>query len=1084
MNRTKTLLLGAASLALSAATAQAATPAPAAPAQPRFDSSTVSGLGARNIGSATMSGRISALVGRVEPSGKTTLLVGSASGGVWKSEDGGTTFRPITDKLDVQSIGAIALDPNHPNTYWVGTGEPWTRNSVSIGDGVYKTEDGGDTWAKMGLPNSERISKIVVDPTSSDTVYACAPGKLWSDSPDRGLYKTTDGGKTWSQVLKGANLSTGCSSIAMDPKDPNHLLAGMWDFRRTAWGFRSGGPNADAPSGSAMMESHDGGRTWNKLDASTNAGLPKGPWGRLAIAFAPSDNRIVYALIEGVRSALFRSDDGGKTWQERDRSQSMVWRPFYFANLVVDPKNPDRLFKPDLSLIATEDGGKSFSNVSGGTHGDHHDIWIDPTNTNHILTGDDGGLWTSYDGGNRWWKSDNLPVSQFYHVTLDDKDPYQVYGGLQDNSSWVGDSAYPGGVTNSRWENLWGGDGFWAWPDPADPEHFAYVEAQGGNIGRVNRTTLEGRDIQPRSDSGEKLRFNWNTPVAISPNEKGTIYIGAQYLFRSRDHGQSWDRISPDLSTNDPAKQKQEESGGITVDNSAAEMHTTIYAISESPKAAGQIWVGTDDGNVQLTRDGGKSWTNLVKNIKGLPAASWVSSIEASRFDPAVAYATFDRHAAGDMDPWVYRTGDYGRSWTRIVAPDQGVRGYAHTIIEDTVKPDLLFLGTEFGLWISADGGKRWAALKGHDFPAVAVRGLAIQPRDSDLVIATHGRGMWVIDDITPLRGLSNQVLGQELAFLPSRPIQQRIQSNGGWNEGDAKFAGDNPATGATITYYQPHRHIFGKLKIEVLDQAGKVVDTLPASKRPGVNRVTWSMRAPAPHAPPAAQIAFASTQGPRFVPGTYTVRITSDGKVYSQPITIVADRRGTYSIADRQAQFDAAEKVSDIMGRMTGLVARINAVREGAEQRAEALPAKDAFKERLEALSAKADVLRKEIVATKEGGAITGEERLREWTDQLYGAINSWDGKPSDYQVKRIAVLDGLLAGVQQRFDALAAGELAATNAELAKRKLEPIALPSAAEQADNGPGGDLHALAGWRYALRPIAAVRASDQGEGERD
>lgn len=1084
MNTIKSLLMGAASLALSAAAAQAATPA-AAPAQPRFDSSTVSGLGARNIGSATMSGRISAIAGRVEKNGKTTLIVGSASGGVWKTEDGGTTYRPIFDKQPVMSIGAVTLDPNNPNTYWVGSGETWTRNSVSVGNGVYKTTDGGDTWSHMGLPNSERISKILVDPSNSDVVYVCVPGKLWSDSADRGLYKTSDGGKTWAQIAKGANLSTGCSTIAMDPKDSNRLLVGMWDFRRTGWGFRSGGPNADAPSGSAMLETRDGGKTWNSLDASNTPGLPKGPWGRLAITFAPSDNKVVYALIEGTRSALFRSDDGGKTWQERDRSQSMVWRPFYFANLIVDPKNPDRLFKPDYALIASEDGGKSFTNISNGTHADHHDVWIDPTNTSHVVTGDDGGLWTSYDGGNRWWKSDNLPISQFYHVTVDNKDPYQVYGGLQDNSSWVGDSAYPGGITNSRWENLWGGDGFWAWPDPADPEHFVYVEAQGGAMGRVNRTTLEGRDIQPKSDSEVKLRFNWNAPIAVSPNEKGTIYVGSQFLFRSRDHGQSWDKISPDLTTNNPERQKQEESGGITVDNSAAEMYTTIYAISESPKAAGQIWVGTDDGNVQLTRDGGKTWTNVVKNIKGLPANSWVSSIQASAFDPAVAYATFDRHTFGDLDAYAYRTGDYGLTWTRIAQPSQGVRGFANTIIEDTQKPDLLFLGTEFGLWISADGGKRWAAFKGNGFPDVAVKGLAIQPRESDLVIATHGRGIWIVDDITPLRALTDQVLSQELAILPSRPIQQRIQGNGGWPEGDAKFSGENPTSGAVLTYYQPHRHIFGKLKVEILDADGQVVDTLPASKRPGINRVAWSMRAKAPRAPSAAQIAFASTQGPRYVPGTYTLRISSNGKVYSQPFAIVPDRRATYTIDDRKAQFAAAEQVSDLFGRMTDLVARINAVRQGSEARAKALPQSDAFKAKLEALQGKADVLRKEIVATKEGGAITGEERLREWTDQLYGAINSWDGKPSDYQVKRIAVLDGLLTGVQNRFDALTKTDLPAVNDELSRRKLEPISVPDGGEKVATGPGGQLSALAGWRFSLRPTAQAAATSASSAqERD
>jgi photosystem II stability/assembly factor-like uncharacterized protein len=1080
----KTLLLfGASALVLSATSAAIAQPAPAAAAQPaRYTGATISGLGARNIGSAAMSGRISAITGRVQPSGKTMMLVGSASGGVWKTEDSGTTFRPIFDKEPVQSIGAVALDPSNPDTYWVGTGESWTRNSVSVGDGIYKTVDGGENWTNMGLPNSERISKILVHPKNGNVVYACVTGKLWSDSPDRGLYKTTDGGATWTLILKGANLSTGCSSIAMDPKDPDKLFVGMWDFRRTGWGFRSGGPNAAAPSGSGFYVTGDGGKSWTSLTAKTAKGLPEGPWGRIAVAVAPSDSRVVYALIEGVRSALFRSADGGRTWEERDRSQSMVWRPFYFANLVVDPKKPDRLFKPDYSLIASEDGGKSFSNISGATHGDHHDIWVNPMNTQNVVTGDDGGLWTSYDGGNRWMKSDNLPVSQFYHVTVDDKDPYQVYGGLQDNSSWVGDSGYPGGITNSRWENLWGGDGFWAWPDPADPENYAYVEALGGNIGRVNRHTLEGRDIQPKSDSPEKLRFNWNTPVEVSPNEKGTIYIGAQYLFRSRDHGQSWEKISPDLSTGDPNKQKQEESGGITVDNSAAEMHTTIYSISESPKRAGLIWVGTDDGNVQVTRDGGKTWTNVVRNVKGLPPASWVSWVEASKFNEGEAFAAFDRHTFGDMNPYVYRTTDYGKSWTRIVSPEQGVRGYVHTIVQDPVKPNLLFAGTEFGLWISIDGGVRWAQFKGSDFPAVAVRHITVQPRDNDLVLATHGRGIWIIDDITPLRALDDHVMAQPAAFLPSRPIQQRIQANGGWAEGDAKFTGENPRDGAVINYYEPSRHIFGKLKIEILDDSGKVIDTVPASKRPGINRVVWNMRAPAPRTPAAAQLAFNSAQGPRYLPGTYTVRMTKAGQVYTTRINVGLDRRATFTLADRKAQFEAAEQVSALFGRMTDLVARINAVRVGAGQRAQGLPEGDALRARLEALEQKADVLRKEIVATKEGGAITGEERLREWTDQLYGGIMSWEGKPADYQVKRIGVLSGMLSGVDARFRKLASTDLASVNQALTGKGLKPIAVPAGGEKTAALAGG-ARALDGWAFDVRGMHPLHAAVQ-EGEQD
>ncbi len=417
--------------------------APVAGSATTLDSGVVSGLGVRNIGSAAMSGRISAIAGRREADGKVALYVGAASGGVWKSSDGGTTFDPIFDKQPVQSIGAIAIDSSHSNVVWVGTGESWTRNSVSIGDGIYKSTDGGDTWKNVGLPNSERIARIVVDPKDGNTVFACVPGQLWSDSADRGLYRTSDGGAHWTLVLPGANLSTGCSSVTIDPKDPHVLLAGLWDFRRKGWTFRSGGEGPDSASGSALYRSTDGGTHWTKLTAGSK-GLPAAPWGRVEVAIAPSNGKTVYAFIEGARSALFLSADGGLTWQERDRSQNMVWRPFYFARLVIDPKNDQRLFKMNLRMIGSEDGGRSFADSSGRSHGDWHDIWIDPTNPRYIAGGDDGGLWLSYDGGTKWWKGTNLPISQFYHVSVDNKDPYQVYGGLQDNSSWVGDSAYPG----------------------------------------------------------------------------------------------------------------------------------------------------------------------------------------------------------------------------------------------------------------------------------------------------------------------------------------------------------------------------------------------------------------------------------------------------------------------------------------------------------------------------------------------------------------------------------------------------------------------------------------------------------------
>ena len=1033
----KTIHLFAAVMTAIPAAMICAGPAPAQEA--KFDSDTISGLGARNIGSAAMSGRVAAIAA-VKEDGRLTVYIGAASGGVWKSSNGGTTFKPVFDKESAQSIGALAIDPQSPKTIWAGTGEAWTRNSVSLGNGIYKSSDGGDSWTNMGLPNSERIAKIIIDPKNGNMVYVCVPGKLWSDSEDRGVYKTADGGKTWSKILKGANLSTGCAMISMNSQDPNTLFAGMWDFRRKGWTFRSGGENSTAASGSAFFQTTDGGTTWKELDEKSAKGLPAKPWGRIAVTIAPSKPSVVYAMIESTRSALFRSDDGGKTWEERDRSNWMVWRPFYFANLIVDPKNENKVYKPDLTLIMSEDGGKSFSGIGNGAHGDFHDVWVNPDNTDHVIAGDDGGVWYSYDGGNTWWKGNNLPISQFYHVSADNADPYHVFGGLQDNSVWMGDSQYPGGITNGRWENLFGGDGFWVFPDPSDA-NYVYAESQGGEIGRVNRFTLEGRLIKPQPNYGEgKLRFNWNTPIHISSNEKSTIYISTQFLFRSRDHGQTWERISPDLTTNDPEKQKQEESGGVTVDNSYAEMHTTIYSISESPRDGQTVWVGTDDGNLQVTRDGAKSWTNVVGNVPNLPKASWVSWVEASLYDAGTAYATFDRHTFGDMEPHVFKTTDYGKTWTPVVTAESGVRGYAHVIKEDSVRPDLLFLGTEFGLWISPNGGKQWSRYKGHEFPTVAVRDIVVHPRESDLVIATHGRGIWIVDDITPMRKLTPEVMTQEAVFLQAKPAQQRLPASGGWAEGSAVFTGPNPPDAALITYYQSKRHIFGKMKLEIFDSQGKLVDTLPPNSRRGISRVEWPMRLKAPHVPPAATAAFEAAQGPRVMPGTYTVKMTRGKETYSTQLVVELDPRARFSMADRKLEFDAAMRLHHLFGEMSFDVDRINGVHDALMERGAKVKGDAAFSKRLQDLAGKVEAMRKKIVATTEGGAITGEERIREKTTALYGAILNYEGRPGDYQIARIDSLKKELDDVAGEFDAFISKELPAVNKSLSQKKLEPV--------------------------------------------
>ncbi|HTX35457.1 MAG TPA: hypothetical protein VME43_10555, partial [Bryobacteraceae bacterium] len=645
-------------------------------------------------------------------------------------------------------------------------------------------------------------------------------------------------------------------------------------------------------------------------------------------------------------------------------------------------------------------------------------------------------------------------------------DPYRVYGGLQDNSSWVGDSSFPGGISNSRWENMYNGDGFWMWEDPADATYI-YCEMQGGEIGRVNRFTHETRAIKPYAQYGEKkLRFNWNTPIQISPNEKGAIYIGAQFLFRSRDHGQSWDRISPDLTTNDPEKQKQEESGGVTVDNSSAEMNTTIYSISESPRNGQLIWVGTDDGNVQITRDGGKTWTNVAANVPGMGKAPWVSWVEASRYDQATAYATFDRHMYGDMQPHVFKTSDYGKTWTALPVAASGARGYAHVIKEDTVDPNLLFLGTEFGLWISADGGQRWAQYKGSGFPAVAVRDLVVHPRTSDLVLATHGRGIWVIDDISSLRSLTPSLMTEDAGFLPVPPAVQWMETNGGWPEGNNSFTGPDRPDEAFIPYYQRTRHIFGDLKIEIFDSQGKLVDTVASSKHRGVNRVSWSMHLKPPRVPPAASALFEAAEGPRVLPGVYTVKMTKNDKVYTTQLTVTLDPRARYTVEDRKAQFDLVNRLGDQLTHMSWAVDAVIGVRDQARARADKLPPNDPLRRQLEQLADSMDQIRGKIVATKEGGAITGEERLREFLGGLYGDVNSYEGRPTESQVARAGALEHELDDVVKEFTTLTGRDLPAINRALAGKQAAAIRVIAEEDwrhaEAGGMGGGAIHARLG----------------------
>jgi len=1009
--------------------------APAA-AQVEIDSNTFGGLEARAIGPAVMSGRISAIDGVADD--PLTFYVGSASGGLWKSIDSGTTFQPVFDD-QVQSIGAVRIDPRNPKNVWVGTGESWTRNSVSIGDGVYKSTDGGASWTHLGLDKTERIARIQVSSASSDTAWVCATGPLWNAGEDRGVYKTADGGKTWKRVLY-VDADTGCSDLAIDPQEPRILYAGFWTFRRGPNYFRSGG------KGSSLWKSTDGGETWRKIEK----GLPAEDKGRIAVAVAPSRPSVVYALVESRDTALYRSEDLGESWEKVNSSFNVQVRPFYFATLTVDPTDHNRIYKPGLSLTQSEDGGRTFNSSMipsfTGPHGDHHALWINPKNPNEMILGTDGGAYISQDRGNRWRHVKSLPVSQFYHVSYDMDFPYNVYGGLQDNGSWQGPSRGSSGIQNRDWRNIGTGDGFWAFRDPSDPD-LVFVEYQGGKISRLRLSTGENREIQPLPGAGDpEYRFNWNTPIHLSPNDPGTLYLGSQFLFRTRDKGESWEKISPDLSTNDPELQQQLKSGGLTVDNSAAENHTTIYTISESPRNRDVIWAGTDDGNLQLTRDGGKTWTNVAGNLPGVPKGTWVSTVEASPHDEATAFATLDGHARGDMKTWVFKTADFGRTWTSL-APDSKespLEGYAHVVRQDPKNPDLLFLGTELGLFISVDGGARWARFTGNFPDKVAVRDLAIHPRDHDLLIATHGRGIYILEDLTALRSLTREVMEQEVAFLPSKQAVMIIPSSVQDFPGDDEFIGTNPAEAASITYWLKKRHMFGDLKVEILDDQGALVASLPAGKRKGINRVAWPMRLPAPKMPGGNSVIESQGAffGPRARAGTYKVKLIKGDQTLESQVELVPDPRSTHTAEDRALQHETVTTLYHMLERLTWVDESAVAVRDGLRQRAAGLPQGDKLRGQIEKLAGELDRLHASLVATSEGGFLSGEEQLREKLGGLYGGVNAYDGRPTKSQLEQVKVLGGKLEETVAQLEGIGKGELAAINKALTARKLEPVIL------------------------------------------
>jgi len=977
-------------------------------------------LKARHIGPALMSGRVSDIENH--PKNSNIVYFGAAGGGVWKSNDGGVKFTSIFDDY-CQSIGVVSIDPSDPdNTVWVGTGEVWTRNSVSMGDGIYKTTDGGKSWNKMGLEKSDRIASIQIDPKNPNTVYVGVLGALWGDSQERGVYKTTDGGKTWNKILY-VNEKTGCSELVLDPTNSSVLYASFWEFRRTAFSFNSGGMN------SALYKSTDGGATWNKI----HNGFPTGQLGRIAVTIAPSKPSIVYAVIESEKAenkGIYRSEDGGASWKFLNGDFGLTVRPFYFSKIVVDPKNPEVVVKAGLFGSISRDGGKTFKNL-GAMHPDIHDISFDPNNSDKVFVATDGGLYRSLNGGTTMEIIENLPLSQFYHVSVDNQEPYNVYGGLQDNNSWFGPSSSPGGIEARDWNLVGQGDGFRVFPHPTQP-HIVYSEMQGADaIWRYDTKEQQLKVVKPFPVQGDpKLRFNWNAAFTTSPHNPDRLLVGSQFLHLSNDRGNTWTKISPDLTTNDKTKTGASESGGLSVDNSGAENHCTIFTIAESPLNEKVIWVGTDDGNIQVTTDGGKTWSNVTINVKGLPLNTWCYHVEASVFGEGIAYAVFDGHAKNDYNAYIYKTTDYGKTWNSIVTKDLPI--FVRNVQEDYKNPNLLFAGTELGLYITLDGGLSWSKFK-NNVPSVAIHYLELHPKTNDLIMGTHGRGIIILDNITPIRSLSNEIMTKNLHFFESKPYTMSEKSSFGGTSSEVQFVGDNPTSNAQIRYFLSKRHTFGKMTMEIFDANGSLITTLQPGKQKGINTVEWSFNMEAPKIAKGKTFAGGAMFAPRVKAGKYKVKITKGSDVFEKEIEVQYDPKSPFTLEERTAQQKTTLELYNFNQELAYFVYELDQWDASVKS---FLNENSSPNKAAQALSKELDNLRDKMVITKGDNYVgAGEPRLREKLGDIYSTIGSYFGAPSSTQLENIAMLRTTFNEGITQFEKMKTSTIKAFEKELVKK-------------------------------------------------
>ena len=938
----------------------AAAPAEASPME-KFKS-----LEFRELGPAVMGGRIDDFA--VVESNPDIVFVGVASGGLWKTVNNGTTWEPLFDKEGVSTIGDIAIAPSDPSIVWVGSGEPNNRQSSSWGDGIYKSTDGGKTWKNMGLAETRHIGRVVVHPKNPDVVYVAALGHLWGPNPERGVYKTVDAGKTWSQVLK-ISADTGVSDLAMDPNSPDTLYAAAYQRRRTPIGFNGGGTE------SAIYKTTDGGATWKKL----SKGLPYengGETGRIGLDVYRKDPNIVYALVQHEKGGIYRSEDRGETWHKMSDTDP---RPSYYSQVRIDPNNDLRIWVLGASMYFSEDGGKTFSTRRvQKIHGDFHALWIDPADSNHILAGSDGGIHWSYDNGKTWDFLNNIAIGQFYEISLDNQKPYQICGGLQDNGSWCGPSATLSrdGIGNQDWTLIHGGDGFYAAIDNVEPS-VVYTESQDGYLARRDLRTGQQRSIKPEAKAGEPhYRFQWNSPVAISAHDHNTVYYGGNYFFKSSDRGDSWTRLGNDLTSG--VDRNKLQIFGKTPDKKTLSRHDgveefpTINTISESPLSPSILWAGTDDGNLQVTRDGGQTWQNVAGKVPGVPKGTYVSRVVASRYSEGGAYATFDGHRSDDYNVYIFATSDYGETWKPIRNGIPDSAGTVHVLREHPRNASLLFAGTEFGLWVSWDRGAHWMAFK-NNFPTVPVDDIELQARDNDLVLATHGRSIWIFDDLTPLEKMDSSAAASDLTFFPPRPATLFHVVNRSWSAGQKMFTAKNPPPGAVLNYYlktalpaaeskaegpakeagnagksaaqekkdepasqkeagpaekarqpiqaadkeeKPAEKKEGKVKITVTDKDGKVVREFDGPAAAGVNRASWDLRYNPPGEPSPEQLEAIAAgydfgpRGPLAEPGEYTVKIKAGDREATATLTVEADPRLQLSAGDRSARRAAIEQL------------------------------------------------------------------------------------------------------------------------------------------------------------------------------